>query len=589
MRGPQHRIGSWSAPVLLSVVVAFAIAAAGLGQADQIFLEQVEVSVVNVEVFVTDRSGRMIPDLTRDDFQVLEDGEPVAISNFYVVRNGEVDVPAEAEELEEELVPIQPKQLHLVVYVDNANLSPANRNRALAALQEFAREKLRPSDRVMLVSSDGGLTVEQEMSANPDEIVAALGKLTESDAKGTLLELERRSIVRDIQNVEMQSGGSGAGSAGALAQDTSAEEAAIVLEGIRDFAQREHNLVRQTIAGLKQFVGSLSGVPGRKAVLYLSDGLSMKPGEELFYAWENRFSEFARDLGIGSMSAEATELRTDEYFEDLVAVANASEVTFYAIRAAGGGPGAAVSGETPAFVDMGGSPAWTPALDAVQSTNTGSPMRFLSEATGGFAMVNARNFDGMLDRMREDFDTYYSLGYTVDHTDDQRTHRIQVVVRDEDWKVRHRERYRHKTREEMTADLTLSALFLDIESNPLQIAVEFGEAEPGAKSSQIVVPVIVKVPISKLVLLPQGDYHVGQIRIAVAAKDVGGRSSPVQTLQVPVRIRNEQLLTALGQVAGYRVQLGLRKIKSSVAVGVHDTLANLDSAVSVTYEPTPGP
>ena len=36
-------------------------------QTDQIFLEQVEVSVVNVEVFVTDKRGNRVPNLTQED------------------------------------------------------------------------------------------------------------------------------------------------------------------------------------------------------------------------------------------------------------------------------------------------------------------------------------------------------------------------------------------------------------------------------------------------------------------------------------------------------------------------------------------
>lgn len=573
---------------LLGVVTAVSSEALSEGaQTDQIFLEQVEVSVVNVEVFVTDKRGNRVPNLTQEDFQVFEDGKPVEITNFYAVEGGGVrssDLGAAAGG-GEDFAPIEPKQLHLVVYVDDRNLSPANRNRALALLQDFVREQLRPTDRIMLVTSDGGLLIQQEMTADPDLLVAALQDMSQRGGKGALLELERRSIVRDIQSVQMPGGGTGAGTASSLSEDTTGDEALIVLEAIRNFAQREHNLVRDTIAGLRQFIGSLSGVPGRKAVLYVSDGLSMRPGEELYYAWDNKFREYARDLGVGSITMDATELRTDEYFEALVDAANASEVTFYALRAAGGGPGAAVTGETPAFVDMGGSPVWTPALDTIASANTGSPLRFMSDATGGFALVNSRNFDGMLDRMREDFDSYYSLGYTIDHTDDQQTHRIRVVVPEQTWSVRHRERYRHKTREEKTADLTLSALLLDIESNPLQIAVEFGEAEAAEKRGQIVVPVIVKVPIANLVLLPQGDFHVGQIKIAVVAKDGNGHFSPVRTIQVPVRIPNHKLLTALGQVAGYRVKLGLRRAKATIAVGVHDSLANVDSAVRVTYEP----
>src|SRR5262249_7881473 len=49
------------------------------------FFENVNVDVVNVEVYVTDKSGNTVNGLTKDDFTVLEDDRPVAITNFYSV------------------------------------------------------------------------------------------------------------------------------------------------------------------------------------------------------------------------------------------------------------------------------------------------------------------------------------------------------------------------------------------------------------------------------------------------------------------------------------------------------------------------
>src|SRR5262245_46865808 len=52
---------------------------------DESFGEIVNVSVVNVDVFVTDEKGNRINDLKREDFEVYEDKRPVAITNFYAV------------------------------------------------------------------------------------------------------------------------------------------------------------------------------------------------------------------------------------------------------------------------------------------------------------------------------------------------------------------------------------------------------------------------------------------------------------------------------------------------------------------------
>ncbi|HEX2223770.1 MAG TPA: hypothetical protein VHN15_06170, partial [Thermoanaerobaculia bacterium] len=46
------------------------------------FFGSVDVNVVTVEVFVTDKDGKFVPGLTQADFEILEDGKPVEITNF---------------------------------------------------------------------------------------------------------------------------------------------------------------------------------------------------------------------------------------------------------------------------------------------------------------------------------------------------------------------------------------------------------------------------------------------------------------------------------------------------------------------------
>src|SRR5947208_1513310 len=44
--------------------------------------ETIEVSIVNVDVFVTDSNGKRVRGLTKDDFEVFENGVKQPISNF---------------------------------------------------------------------------------------------------------------------------------------------------------------------------------------------------------------------------------------------------------------------------------------------------------------------------------------------------------------------------------------------------------------------------------------------------------------------------------------------------------------------------
>src|SRR5438552_370284 len=52
---------------------------------------QVEVHVVNVDVSVTEANGKPVLDLTKDDFEIFEDGQLQKITNFYAIRNANVN------------------------------------------------------------------------------------------------------------------------------------------------------------------------------------------------------------------------------------------------------------------------------------------------------------------------------------------------------------------------------------------------------------------------------------------------------------------------------------------------------------------
>src|SRR3954452_5567068 len=98
------------------------------------FGEAVEVNVVNIDVYATDKQGHRVTGLGKDDFELLEDGKRVTISNFEVVDGGQgaavtAAAPAAAGS---PAAPGAPEDaLNLVVYFDDFNLGPAHRARAV--------------------------------------------------------------------------------------------------------------------------------------------------------------------------------------------------------------------------------------------------------------------------------------------------------------------------------------------------------------------------------------------------------------------------------------------------------------------------
>src|SRR5918999_930940 len=296
-------------------------AAAPATQKDQEpFVDVVNVSVVNVDVYVTDKQGRPVTGLTKEDFQLFENKRPVEITNFYAADEGRPPPPPEevaaaaaapapahpGQEAEQVKTPAE-QRLSLIVYIDNFNLRPFNRNRVMSELGAFNGQKLSKGDQLMLVTYDRELHV-------------------------------RRHFTNDS------------------------------------------SLIARAMSALKKMIDALAGMPGRKAVLYVSDGLQMIAGQDVFYAVQNKYGEQSTSL------TQVLEFDTSRRFTELTAQANANRIPFYTIDAAAlrvyESPTAENRGPGPA------SPGFSQMIDSVRIHNLQSPLQMMAERTGGMAIIN---------------------------------------------------------------------------------------------------------------------------------------------------------------------------------------------------------
>ncbi len=531
------------------------------------FIDIVNVSVVNVDVYVTDKQGRPVTGLSREDFQLFENKRPVEITNFYAVNDGKPTTPPEEEAAEAAAAPprapVLPGQepekikipaeqrLSLIVYIDNFNLQPFNRNRVLGELRAFVGRELSKGDQLMLVTYDRELHVRRDFTSDPSLIAQAMVDIEKISAQGVHATSERRDVLQRIEDSR-----------------TVAEA-----EGLaRTYAESTYNDLSFTIDALKKMVDSLAGMPGRKAVLYVSDGLQMISGQDVFYAVQNKYNEQSTGL------TQTLEFDASRRFNELTAQANANRVTFYTIDAAGlrvyesttaenRGPGPA-------------SPGFTQLIDSVRISNLQSPLQMLAEKTGGVAIINTNVITPQLNRIATDLNTYYSLGYTPSHYGDGRYYMIEVKVKNrKDLQVRHREGYRDKSTDARMSDGTLAALNFPFEENPLGIVVEFGQPRP-KEDGYFLVPVMVRIPIGKLTLVPREQTEEAKVRLFIAAMDSGGRTSDVQQAPVPISIPKAEVAAAQGKQFVYSVTLLMRGGEQKVAVGVRDDVAAQASFVS---------
>lgn len=545
------------------------------------FYESIDVQVVNLEVFVTDRQGNRITGLTREDFEVLESGKPVEITYFYAVAGETPAAPAPAAATAQRTQPApsapapaspeaDEQRLHLAILIDDLSLTPQARNRLLKSLREEVIPRLRPDD-LALVGTYEGSTVEivQGLTADRTALLAALDEVARGAPRGVERSTEKRQLLQQIEGSDLPSGPPGPGS------DADVIIAQELYQGIRLYVQRRYDETRATLQALTRFTDALAGLPGRKALLYVGGGLSLRPGQAFFQAWQNKFSRLGEEAGASPLDPFQHDLT--RFFDEMVEHANGNRVTFYTLGAT-----EETSGTSAEF---GAAFAWTTEIQKTETFNLTESLKRLADGTGGFSAVDAIDPGPILARMRGDFDSYYSLGYVPRSRRDGRNRRIEVRVRNRrDLVVRHRDGRRERTNRDRMADRTLAALLLDPGSNPLEVELELVEETKNDKG-QIQLEILVKFPLARLVLLPQGTFHEGKVSVFVSAQDRKGRSSPVQEIAVPIRVPNDQLLTALGQTAAYKMPLVVRPEEHKIAVAVRDELGNVDSAVTASYTP----
>ncbi len=529
----------------------------GAAEGESAFFETVDVTVVNVEVFVTDKKGNPITGLGRDDFEILEDGRPVAITNFYAVESGR---PVAGAPPAAPAAPSAPKaaapaeipaeqRLNLIVYIDNFNIRPFNRNRVFRRLREFLHDKLDSEDRVMLVTYDRSLHVRHGFTTDSTLIANALFELEEMTGHGIHQDSERRDVLRDIEE---------------------AESMGEVQWRVRQYAESLYNDLSFSISAVSELVRSLAGLEGRKALLYVSDGLPMSAGEDLYHALQMKFHD-------SSVLAQSRDFHAGRKYRELAALANANRVTFYTIDAAGLRVYSSMSAERATAARNAGMDTM---VDSINISNLQSTLRFLADETGGLAIVNSNDVGPGLERIAGDFDTYYSLGYTPSHAGDNRYYNIKVKVDRKGVDVRHREGYRDKGLHDRMADSTVASLMYGMEKNPLNVAFRVGTGNKDDEGKHFLVPIEVDIPISNIVLVPREQFHEGRLRLFFSAIDEDGDMADVSEVPIDIRIPSERLEEAREQPYRYQVSLRMREGGHRLAVGVRDLIGAAESFVT---------
>ena len=408
---------------------------------------QVEVDYVDVDTVVTDENGAFVTGLTRDDFEVFEDGKPQKVDMFSYV-----EIPFEKPDrfagIERAVAPDtqsnqQPFTGRLyVIVLDDINVSFLRSVQVRRAARQFVEQYIGANDRAAVAYTSGRSDGSQEFTGDRQRLLTAIDRFSGRRLRSPTLD----SLDATFQRIAMET----------LEQnpEVTPGELGTTDNFVRpkfdpnDFERGYRAIgVMDTLKNVSEFLASVRG--RRKAVIFFSEGIDY-PINDVF----------------GARSA------TDvvRAMQDAITMAARSNVNYFTIDPRG------LVGMTPEFMEMQGAdwvqmggaylgPTGVGGVSGPTNIHTEllnefmvsqNTLRTLAEETGGIASVSSNSLLSAFERIVAANSRYYVLGYyPPTHPRDGRFHKIEVRVKRPGLKVVARRGYgspRGRTPEELKRD-----------------------------------------------------------------------------------------------------------------------------------------
>ncbi len=427
MQHRRHRSArlAWCATTLLGITVGLAAqappaaqnppAAKAAQQPDQQPTFRVTVNLVTSDVIPRDGNGQFIADLTKDDFEVWEDGDRQEIAALTLIHGGRAfNYLAPPPPPVQEGIILPPSRPTndaagriFILFVDDLHLDFRNTGRIRDLFKRISKTLIHEGDMFGIVST------------GPSSLAIDLT-------------YDRRRLEEAIKRI----------SGNALRPDDIIQgpEGA---EGPSEVRYRAH-VAFSTAYDLVQNLEKVTN--RRKAIIYVSNGYDFDPfpkaraGEDPLFggrfganqptdpdnpdSGQQNEDPFRRQQNVFADADLARELA------ELTRAANRANATVYTLDPRG----------------LVGGPDLDDQVDPVEYGNfirkSQDSLRVLADETGGIAVVNQNDFDKALKRIDAETSDYYVLGYYSKNPDPTKRHRqIEVKVKREGVDVRYRRAY----------------------------------------------------------------------------------------------------------------------------------------------------
>jgi VWFA-related protein len=388
---------------------------------------------VVVDVVVRDKKGKLVSGLQAGDFTIFEDGKQQRVTSVRevsgsLVREAEGGEPGQRPERKLDAT----RRVRLLTLVFD-RLGIDSRRLARQAANDLIREQLAPDVFISVFTCDLHLRAVQTFTNDRSKIREAIEKAAGSGAMTNYADANTALAAA----VESSAGSDGAAASvgpqgtnvdgGAMAQESMNRMITDMLEFAQTSVQEQQG--RSSIFGLWGVVSAQSRLPGRKTVLYFSEGMevphSLQPQFQSLISSANRanvsvYSIDARGLSVEGDGATGQQL--------LGTALRTSQRTYR-------------STEVSAAVTRQEATQFDKALDAIRA-NVQVNLADLAESTGGFLIANTNDFRKPLRQLTEDLGSYYEVVYRPANAELDGTFRaIETKVNRADVKVQSRSGY----------------------------------------------------------------------------------------------------------------------------------------------------
>ncbi|MDQ3064310.1 MAG: VWA domain-containing protein [Acidobacteriota bacterium] len=379
---------------------------------------KISTTLIQVDVTVTDKNGKIITDLKPEDFKISENGEKQEITNFsFVSASSELpQTPVKSKENEKlSNVPLPPVPLKsdqvrrtIALVVDDLGLSFESVYQVRRALRKFVDEQMQANDLVAIIRTGSGMGALQQFTTDKRQLYAAI-----ENVKWNSLGRGGIGAFTPLEATPLEQS-QAAGNTTVTQEDL--EEERKQLQDFNDF--REDVFSVGTLGAINFVVKGMNDLPGRKSIMLFSDGFAICSPEN-----PDRCA------------------RIIDSVRKLTDLSNRAAVSIYSFDARG----LLTTGITAQDNTSGVS---AERIQNLSSTRSGEildkqeGLAYLASETGGRTFFNSNDINRGLEKALEDQRGYYLIGYQPDtDTFDAKTRRfnkLKIEVNRKDVNVRYR-------------------------------------------------------------------------------------------------------------------------------------------------------